>query len=121
MPSIREKPMDSDSTAEPIVETPQVAENTDGVNSEYVAPDNTPEFAPAEPSFEELISQFERENAPASEPVSEPILGATEAAPAEPETAQPDPLSDPVQRIFDDASASDALRQEAAQLDAARQ
>src|SRR5262245_32002594 len=66
--------MDSDSTAEPIVETPQVAEtdlNTDSVN---------PESAPAEPGLEDFLAEYEREAArpePVAEPTPElePILG----------------------------------------------
>src|SRR5262249_35685922 len=117
--------MDSDSTAEPIVETPQVAETDfkdDSHNPESVAPEHIPESAPAEPTLEDFLAEFERDTAASGEPVSGPILGATEAAPATPEAAPAQPeLSDPVQRIVDDVNASYDLRREASQLDAARQ
>src|SRR5262249_4271070 len=99
-------------------QTLQVAETdlVDGVNQT--------ESAPVEPSFDELIEQFERETAqpqPAAEPGAdsgEPVLGATQA-PAE-QVPQPEPLPDPVAKILADNLLPAELRQEAAQVDAAR-
>src|SRR5262249_23948050 len=74
---------------------------------------------------DELIEQFERETAqpqPAAEPGAdsgEPVLGATQA-PAE-QVPQPEPLPDPVAKILADNLLPAELRQEVAQVDAARQ
>src|SRR5262249_55546824 len=80
-----------------------------------------PESAPAEPSFEDLISQFERETAAVAEPVpeAEPILGATQAP--DEQAPQPEPQPSILDRILADNLLPAELRHEAEMFRAERQ